>query len=437
MRTIVAKFGGSSLADADQIRKAAAILRADPARRFVVVSAPGKRCREDTKITDLLYRCYELAAAGADFSEPFGTLQARYDAIVRELGADYDLDAELAAIRAQLLSAPQRDYTASRGEYLNAGILASFLGVPFLDAAQTVRFDADGRLDQAATDALLGAALAGVERAVLPGFYGSMPDGTIRTFSRGGSDVTGSLAARAARADVYENWTDVSGVLFTDPRIFPEAAPIAAMTYRELRELSYMGASVLHEDAVFPVRSAGIPINIRNTNRPDDPGTMILPALNDVQPTGAVTGVAGRRGFTSVFVEKSMMNAEVGFGARLLAIFSEHGISFEHCPTGIDTMSVVVSSAQIAGKETAVADQIRRELRPDALTIEPGLAMIAVVGHGMVSARGVAARIFGALAEAGVNIRMIDQGSSELNIIVGVNETDFEPAIRAISASCR
>ena len=340
MKTITAKFGGSSLASAAQFRKVGAILAADPARRFVVASAPGKRDSGDTKVTDLLYRCYDLAAAGEDYSPVLEQIRERFEAIARELGVAVDVDAELRPIREHLRTAPQRDYMASRGEYLNSRLLAAWLGWTFVDAASCVRFARDGSFDSETTQMLLSRALAGVERAVVPGFYGADENGRVVTFSRGGSDVSGSLVARAAAADLYENWTDVSGVLFTDPRIVKDPRPIDYITYRELRELSYMGASVLHEDAVFPVRKANIPINIRNTNRPEDPGTLIVPALPEGVTPAPVTGVAGRKGFDAILVEKSMMNAEVGFGAKLLDIFAELGVPFEHCPTGIDTTGI-------------------------------------------------------------------------------------------------
>ena len=432
MKTTVVKFGGTSLATAAQIRKVAAIVKADPARRFVVASAPGKRDSGDTKVTDLLYRCYELAAAGADFSAVLDQIRARFAQIIEELGVEFDLDKELSIIRSHLENDPQRDYMASRGEYLNSRILAKFLGFTFLDAAAMVCFHPNGRFDAARTDALLRDGLAGAEYAVIPGFYGASDNGRIHTFSRGGSDVTGSLVACAADAQLYENWTDVSGMLFTDPRIVKDPQPISCISYRELRELSYMGASVLHEDAVFPVRKAGIPINIRNTNRPEDNGTMIVPEVPKTAQQHLVTGIAGRKGFTSVLVEKSMMNNEVGFGAKILDIFAASGAPFEHCPTGIDTMSVVVNSAQFREKKNVILQQIRSELQPEYVCVEPGLAMIAVVGHGLVYAKGSAARVFGTLAKAGVNIRMIDQGSSEMNIIIGVAEEDYETAIRSL-----
>ena len=432
MKTTVVKFGGTSLATAEQIRKAAAIIRSDPARRFVVASAPGKRSSDDTKVTDLLYRCYEAASAGDDFSPVLGQIRARFAQIIEALGVEFDLEKELSIIRSHLENDPQRDYMASRGEYLNSRILAKFLDYQFLDAAAMICFHPNGRFDAARTDALLRDGLSNVENAVIPGFYGASDDGRIHTFSRGGSDVTGSLVACAADAQLYENWTDVSGMLFTDPRIVDEPEPIGFISYRELRELSYMGASVLHEDAVFPVRKAGIPINIRNTNRPEDAGTMIVPEAPKSAQQHLITGIAGRKGFTSVLVEKSMMNNEVGFGAKILEIFAANGAPFEHCPTGIDTISVVVSTAQFREKRELILQQIRNELQPEYICVEPGLAMIAVVGHGLVYAKGSAARVFGTLAKAGVNIRMIDQGSSEMNIIIGVEEDDYETAIRAL-----
>ncbi len=434
MKPIVAKFGGSSLADAKQFRKVSEIIRDDADRRYVVASAPGKRDRGDTKVTDLLYRCYDLAAEKRDFSPVLAHIRARFAEIMDELSINFPLDDELNAIAMRLAAAPERDYMASRGEYLNAKLLAAYLGFRFIDAADAVRFTADGRFLAEATNEALSAVLRGVEYAVVPGFYGADDMGRVHTFSRGGSDVTGALVARAVNARLYENWTDVSGMLFTDPRIVPNPATIDHISYRELRELSYMGASVLHEDAVFPVRAAGIPINIRNTNRPADAGTMIShePPADAQRP---VTGVAGRRGFTALQVELSLMNNEIGFGARLLNILAAHGVSFEHCPTGIDTMSVVVDSASFNACREAVLRQIELQLRPDRLTVEEGLALIAVVGHGMGGMRGVAARVFSAAADAGVNIRMIDQGSSELNIIIGVDERDYEAAIRAICAA--
>ena len=432
MKTIVVKFGGSSLASAGQFKKVADIIRAEPARRYVVASAPGKRDSADTKVTDLLYRCYDLAAAKQDFAPVLAQIEARFADIAAGLGLTFDVAGEIAVIRAHLEQNPQRDYMASRGEYLNSKLLAAYLGYDFLDPAKAVRFFENGAFDSETTNEDLAAALSNSERCVVAGFYGALPDGTIHTFSRGGSDVTGAIVARAVKADIYENWTDVSGMLSADPRIVENPRTIAQITYKELRELSYMGASVLHEDAVFPVQKANIPINIRNTNRPADAGTMIVPATSGRRATRKVTGVAGHTGFSSILIDKAMMNGEIGFGAKLLTILARHGVSFEHCPSGIDTMSIVVSTASLAPAREAVLAEIEQELHPDHLSVEDNLALIAVVGQGMIYSKGVAASIFGAIADAKINIRMIDQGSSELNIIIAVQEADYETAIRSI-----
>lgn len=432
MQTITVKFGGTSLATAAQIEKVAAIIRSDPARRFVVASAPGKRMPDDIKVTDLLYRCYDAAAAEEDFTETLTQIGERFRDIIRELGVQFDLETELAQIRAHLETAPNRDYMASRGEYLNSKILAAHLGFPFVDAAEMIRFRADGVLDDVYTNRMLRERLSGMERAVVPGFYGALPDGTVHTFSRGGSDVTGALVALATDSELYENWTDVSGMLSADPRIVENPRVIEYITYTELRELSYMGATVLHEDAVFPVRKAGIPINIRNTNRPEDPGTMIVAALPASAHRRTVTGIAGKQGFSSVHIEKAMMNGEIGFLANVLRIFADAGLSIEHCPSGIDTLSVVVNTAAFAPHREDILRRIRRDLEPDVVAVEDDLALIAVVGQGMVYSKGTAARVFSALYSADVNIRMIDQGSSELNIIVSVEDSDYTTALKSI-----
>ena len=432
MNTITAKFGGTSLADASQIKKACAIITAKPERRYVVASAPGKRYPEDVKITDMLYRAHSQAKAGEDFSDTLRDISGRYAKIIDGLGVSFDIDAEIQEIAEKLKAGVSPDYPASRGEYINSKIIAAFLGWPFFDAAEGIFFTASGILDEEKTFSVLGEKLSAFERAVVPGFYGSLPDGSIKTFSRGGSDVTGSIVARATNSDLYENWTDVSGMLSADPRIVKNPRVIEHITYTELRELSYMGASVLHEDAVFPVRKAGIPINIRNTNKPDDPGTIISASLPEGTKRPLVTGIAGRKGLCSVRVEKSMMNGETGFGAKLLQIFAQKGIPFEHCPTGIDTISVIVNGSAFESRREEILREIKNVLAPDFITIEKGLSAIAVVGAGMVNVKGVAARIFAGLAEAGVNIRMIDQGSDELNIIVGVDDSDHNKAINAL-----
>ena len=433
----VVKFGGSSLADADHFRQVAAIVKADPTRRFVVPSAPGKRDKNDTKVTDLLYNCYALVKARAPKEEidaAYDLIKARYISIIQELGLDFDLSGELEYVKNAMLHASGRDYAASRGEYLNSLILAKYLGFDFIDAENVIVFRDNGTLDEEKTNEILSAELEQHEYAVIPGFYGGMPNGTVKTFSRGGSDITGSIVARAAGADLYENWTDVSGFMMADPRIIDNPCIIQEITYRELRELSYMGATVLHEDAVFPVRMAGIPINIRNTNRPEDAGTMIVSHATGYDTERVITGIAGKKGFSVLTIEKDMMNSEIGFGRKVLEIFEENGISFEHLPSGIDTMSIVTSTASLEGRRDRLMQSISRAVRPDSVFIEDDLALVAVVGRGMVKAKGTSARVCDALARADINIRIIDQGSSELNIIVGVDESAYEDALRAIYA---
>ena len=427
----VTKFGGSSLASAEQFKKVAEIINADKDRHFVIASAPGKRNATDSKVTDMLYNCCELAQHGKDYTPLLFEIKQRFADIICGLGIAFDLDSEFAKIKAALQN-PKSDYMASRGEHLNSKILAKYLGWKFIETADYLVFDENGVFMPEVSNARLEKALADVDYAVVPGFYGAKENGEIKTFSRGGSDITGSIVARASHADIYENWTDVSGVYAADPRIVKNPRTISHITYKELRELSYMGASVLHEDAVFPVRKAGIPINIRNTNRPKDCGTLIVPELPRDVKKHIVTGIAGRKGFSTVLVEKAMLNTVVGFGATLLGIFAENAVSFEHVPTGIDTMSVTVNTKEFNNARDTVLRQITQKLQPDELMVEDGFALIAVVGHRMVSQKGVAARIFKAVSEAGVNIRMIDQGSSELNIIIGVNEADYETTIRAI-----
>lgn len=433
----VVKFGGSSLADAEHFRQVASIVKADPTRRFVVPSAPGKRDKNDTKVTDMLYGCYELVKARAPKEEidaAYDLIKARYNSIIRDLGLDFDLSGELEYVKNAMLHASGRDYAASRGEYLNSLILAKYLGFDFIDAENVIFFKDNGTLDEEKTNEVLGEELKQHEYAVIPGFYGGMPNGTVKTFSRGGSDITGSIVARAAGADLYENWTDVSGFMMADPRIIDTPCIIQEITYRELRELSYMGATVLHEDAVFPVRMAGIPINIRNTNRPEDAGTMIVSHATGYDTERVITGIAGKKGFSVLTIEKDMMNSEVGFGRKVLELFEENEISFEHLPSGIDTMSIVSSTASLEGRRDRLMQSISRAVRPDSVFIEDDLALVAVVGRGMVKAKGTAARVCDALARADINIRMIDQGSSELNIIVGVDEAEYEDALRAIYA---
>lgn len=429
--TKVVKFGGSSLASAEQFKKVGDIIRAEDSRRYVVPSAPGKRYSADTKVTDMLYGCYDLAAKGKNFDEEFDLIKERYYGIINDLGLELSLDDEFTTIKACFIGKAGRDYAASRGEYLNGIILAKYLGYEFVDAADVIFFNDSGVFDSDRTNKVLSQRLAGIERAVIPGFYGSMPNDTIKTFSRGGSDVTGSIVAAAVGADIYENWTDVSGFLIADPRIIDKPLPITTITYKELRELSYMGATVLHEDAIFPVRKAGIPINIKNTNAPLDQGTMIVESTCQ-KPPFTITGIAGKKGFTVINIEKDMMNSELGFGRKVLEVFEKNGISFEHMPSGIDTMSVIVHQAEFEPKEQEILSGLHRNVHPDSIEIESDLALIAVVGRAMKSNRGTAGRIFSALAHAHVNVKMIDQGSSELNIIIGVEEKDFEAAVKSI-----
>jgi len=427
----VVKFGGSSLANAEQFKKAGEIIMAEECRRYVVPSAPGKRHSGDTKVTDMLYACYRLAEEGEDYSNQLKAIKERFYEIIRGLNLELSLEEDFREIDDNFKNLAGQEYAASRGEFLNGKIMAAYLGYTFVDAAEVVRFTAEGTLDMDATDVLMGAKLENLPNAVVPGFYGADESGMVRTFSRGGSDITGSLVARAVCADMYENWTDVSGFLVADPHIVKNPVQMETITYRELRELSYMGATVLHEDAIFPVRKKGIPINIRNTNCPDDPGTMIVESTCK-RPRYTITGIAGKKGFCSINIEKSMMNSEIGFGRRVLQVFEDQQISFEHIPSGIDTMTVYVHQSEFEDKEQQVIAGIHRLVQPDFVEMESDLALIAVVGRGMKSTRGTAGRIFSALAHANVNVKMIDQGSSELNIIIGVENRDFESAVKAI-----
>ena len=429
--TKVVKFGGSSLANASQFSKAGKIIRAEESRRYVVPSAPGKRNAKDTKVTDMLYRCYEMAEAEENFMPLLKKIQERFDAIINGLNMTLSLNDEFSVIAENFQKKAGADYAASRGEYLNGRVMAGYLDFEFIDAAEVIVFKEDGEFDAEKTNEVLSERLKTCERAVIPGFYGAKEDGTVKTFSRGGSDITGSIVAKAIQADIYENWTDVSGFLIADPRIIENPEVIKVITYRELRELSYMGATVLHEDAVFPVRKEGIPINIRNTNKPEDPGTLIVESTCR-KPRFTITGIAGKTGFCSINVEKAMMNSEVGFGRKVLQVFENYGISFEHMPSGIDTMTIFVHQSEFEEYEQSVIAGIHRAVEPDFVELESDLALIAVVGRGMKATRGTAGRIFSALAHARVNVKMIDQGSSELNIIIGVKNGDFETAIKAI-----
>lgn len=427
----VVKFGGSSLADAKQFQKVSNIIHSDESRVFVVPSAPGKRYDADIKVTDLLYECYELAAAGKNIYEPFLAVKDRYNEIIQGLGLNFSLKDTFDEIENNLLQSPEKDYTASRGEYLNGLIMANFLGYDFIDAADVIFFDEHGNFDAVKTNSILSAELAKHERAVVPGFYGTDFDGKIKTFSRGGSDITGSIVAAACRAVVYENWTDVSGLLMADPHIVSNPAVMKSITYRELRELAYMGASVIHEDAIFPVKKAGIPINIRNTNSPEDSGTWIVE--NTARRSKyTITGIAGRKNFCSIVIAKDLMHSQPDFYRKVVQCFEEKNIPLEHILSGIDTMTVIVHESKFIEHEQEVLRRITKLAQPESLEVESGISLIAVVGRSMKSQAGTAAKIFSSLADARINVRMIDQGASELNIIVGVLNEDFERAIRSI-----
>ena len=435
----VAKFGGSSVADGIQLNKIKDIIRSDPERRYIVVSAPGKRFDGDNKITDLLYLVKTTMENMLPYDQLFQVICDRYTAVHANLGLKVDMNEAYDEIRSKLAADPSADYIASRGEYLNALLIADLLGFDFVDAEGMIKFDEKGRLKMDETNQAIREELSKHEYAVIPGFYGSLPNGEIKTFSRGGSDITGSLLAGALDAECYENWTDVSGFLMADPRIVKDPRQIRTVSYKELRELSYMGASVLHEDAIYPARLADVPINIRNTNDPEDPGTFIvsqekaeLMDMTNDDRDQIITGIAGSKDFTVVTLYKNMMSQERGFVRRILGILDDYNINFEHLPSGIDTVSVVMSNKQINGRLDEIMEEFRSRLRPDSIDVLENIAQIATVGHKMASRRGTAATLFTALADAGVNIRMIDQGSSELNIIVGVDNSDFNKAIQAI-----
>ena len=433
LECIVTKFGGSSLANDEQFRKVRSILELEPTRLYLVPSAPGKRYPTDEKVTDLLYLCHERSAQGESFEDLFVKIRERYLSIARNLHLKVDIEGALAEVHDGIAGGKGRDWCASRGEYLCGLLVADYLGWRFVDAADGIRFRDDGTLDDEKTQELLSALLGDGQPAVVPGFYGARADGEVVTFSRGGSDITGALVARAVGADVYENWTDVSGFLMADPRIIDGPAEISSITYKELRELSHMGASVLHEDAMFPVHRAGIPTNIRNTNKPYHPGTLISKNAPNEASVPTITGIAGRKGYSVIAIEKNMMNSEVGFGRKVLSVLEEYGISFEHMPTGIDSMCVVTAGESLAPHREEVLSKLEKLVEGSgAVTVNDNMSIIATVGRGMVHNCGTAARLFSAMSRSRINVRMIDQGSSELSIIVGVNDSDFEATIHAI-----
>jgi aspartate kinase len=433
MERIVAKFGGSSVADGAQIRKLRAIVEADPRRKIIVVSAPGKRHATESKLTDLLYLCHEMASMTTGISEPFGLIRGRYAAIVAELELDPVVLDDIDRFGEELTAGCSRDYAASRGEYFSARVIADYLGAECIDPAEYIVIRPNGTIAPESYEQL-GARLADLEsRYVIAGFYGRDRDGDVKTFSRGGSDISGAIAARAAGAILYENWTDTSGILMSDPRIIDNPRPIEEITFREIREMAYMGASVFHDEAILPVREAGIPIRIRNTNRPADAGTLISTVLSDATIDNTeIAGIAGKKGFSMICMEKSLMNREVGFVYRLLGILSEHGVSFEQCPSSIDSVSVIIEDDALHGIDDVVLEKIRRQLEPDSLVLEKNLALVAVVGEGMVRTVGISGKIFSALGRAGINVRVITQGASEINIIIGVSDSDYEATVRTL-----
>ena len=434
MHVKVCKFGGSSLADGNNIRRAAEILRADETRRYVVVSAPGKRFSGDVKITDQLYECYREAAETGSCVNAFAPVRRRFLSIVEELGLEhFDIASILDECERQIIANKSADFTASRGEYLNARLIAALLGWDFVDAQEIIYFNERGMFDEARSYRLIERRLKHCKNAVIPGFYGMDAWGCVKTFTRGGSDISGSIIARGVNAELYENWTDVSGFLACDPRIVNNPQKIGVISFKELRELSYMGANVLHADAIYPVRKGDIPIRIKNTFRPMDEGTLILPSKKYVKHGNRVTGIAGKKDFTVIFLEKQLMNAEIGFACKVLSVLEKDGINFEHMPSGIDTLSLVIESKYLAGGvlDTLIG-QIKEAVNPDYVRVLEDIALVATVGHGMTASVGTSARLFTALSQAGVNVRMIDQGSSEINIIVGIDNADYEKCVRAI-----
>ena len=431
----VLKFGGSSLADARQFAKVKSIVEADPARRVVIVSAPGKRFSGDHKITDLLYLCAAHIKYGVSCEDIFAMIRDRYNEIIAECSLHISLDKEFDALWDKMKNGISQDELASRGEYFSARLMAEYLGYEFVDAARWIKFKFDGTVDQDASYAALRS-LAEDRKVVIPGFYGVMPDGHIRTFSRGGSDITGALAAAALDADVYENWTDVSGFLMADPKIVTDPRPIERITYAELRELSYIGAQVLHEGTVSPVREKNIPLNIRNTNQPEHPGTMIREAFDDtaaeLQESSMITGIAGKKGFSVITMTKNGMSSELGVIRRVLEILERYHINVEYIPSGIDSVSLVVEAAKAAPYLYQALGDMEKEIKPDSLHVTDGMAVVAAVGRKMAFQPGSSGKIFAKLGENGINIRMITQGPEELNIIVGVDSADFEKAIRVL-----
>lgn len=431
-RIIVAKFGGTSVADAAQFRKVKDIIQSSPERRFIVVSAPGKRFPEDVKVTDLLLDCYAKAVAGESFAEQLDQIRARFRSILDDLKMSFPLDDELEVLEQSLLTDPMEDYAASRGEYLTARIMAKYLGFTFVDPAWCVCFDEDGQLNAPMTSRTMRASLLPLNRAVIAGFYGADMNGTIHTFERGGSDITGSLAACAVGAHLYENWTDVSGLYAADPRIVDNPETVSYMSYRELRTLSYMGASVLHSDAVLSASEMEIPINIRNTNRPEDSGTMIVRHLPANVVKNPVTGVSGRKGMSVIQIEKVMVSDGSGFSALMLDILKERALPFEYCLTGIDSITLVIRKDLLDGCKEELFAEIREKLNPDFIGLRENQSLIAVTGEKATESSDANVRVLEKLTQEGIEISTINQGAGKLNLLIGVPEERYEDAIRAI-----
>lgn len=428
----VVKFGGSSLADAKQFEKVKEIIEADESRKYVVCSAPGKRFKGDNKVTDLLLMVYQLASHDISYEEVFSQIEERFYEINNDLNLGVALDYLFSEIKDNIKAGASQDYLVSRGEYLNGVLLAKYLGYEFIDAADIIRFNDQARLDEDLTVEAMKEYLLPEERAVIPGFYGSDPEGHVMTFSRGGSDVTGSIVADGVHADLYENWTDVPGFLKADPNIVSDAEPMEKVTHRELRELSYMGAPVIHEEAIFPVKRKGIKIHIKNTNNPSDPGTLIVNEEPENYRKGTITGIAGKKGFSVINIEKAWMNLETGFLRKVISVFEANDVSLEHIPSSVDSVSVIVNNEELKGKRDKVLKELQIYCEPDLITIRDGLALLTVVGHGMASVKGMSGKLFTALAAKGVNVNVISQGSSEISIIIGIDENDFDQAVEAI-----
>ncbi len=431
----VCKFGGSSLASAETFKKVKAIIEADDARRIVVVSAPGKRTKEDMKVTDLLYITQAHLKYNAPYNDIFETVKQRYREIAAGCKLTVDIEAEFRKIEEKLSKKTGVDYIVSRGEYLNAVLMAAYLGYTFVDSADWLFFGYDGKVDYERSYFALKTIMERHPKVVLPGFYGSMPDGNIRTFSRGGSDVTGALAAVGAEADCYENFTDVSGVMMADPRLVENPKPISRITFAELRELSHMGAEVLHEETVLPVRKKNIPIFIKNTNAPEDPGTMIMESFDDELEASSdhfITGVSGKKHYTIISIAKSLMNEEIGYIRKALEIIERYGLPIEHIPTGVDSFSIVLPSAGLEHCLHALISEITSRLAPDSVKVIPDISLIAVVGRRMALSPGVSGKIFTALGENKINVRMIEQCADEINIMIGVDDADFNKTIKVL-----